>query len=81
MMGYGNDFLYGRHWALGGIWMILWWILIIFALIFFVKWLLRQSHSADKSGPGSSALRILEERYAKGEIDKREFDRKKKELT
>lgn len=72
---------WGMGWF-GGIFMIVFWILIIVGLFFFIKWLVQSSR--DSSGgpakPASRALRILEERYARGEIDKQEFLDKKKDL-
>lgn len=59
--------------------MILWWLLIIVAVVFLVKWITSQ-----KSGPqkeSESALDILKRRYASGEISKEEFDVRKKDLV
>lgn len=66
MMGYGG---YGFPFE------ILWWILIIVAIVTAVRWF-----SGGSSRWGKSALDILKERYAKGEIDKEEFEAKKKDL-
>ena len=62
-------------WFGGGIMMILFWATIIY----FIVWLIRNNkiNGADDK----KALDILKERYAKGEIDKKEFEEKKKDLT
>jgi len=72
---------WGMGWF-GGIFMIVFWILIIVGLVFLIKWLVQSSRESPsgRSSPTSRALHILEERYARGEIDKQEFLDKKKDL-
>jgi putative membrane protein len=80
-MGPGMMGAWGIGWF-GGIFMIVFWILVIVGVIFLIKWLV-QSTKADSSAihSGSSkAFEILRERYARGEIDKKEFEEKKKDL-
>lgn len=82
MYGYGLDGFWFGHTLFGGFSMIIVWI----AVILFVVWLVREASGSNKKqdGPvhhGKTALDILKERYAKGEIDRKEFDEKKRDLT
>jgi putative membrane protein len=72
---------YGGGWV-GGILMVIFWIAVIIGIIFLIRWLV-QSTSAGGHGARSeeSALEILKKRYARGEIDKKEFEQKKKDLV
>jgi putative membrane protein len=69
--GYG----YGGWGIFGFLWMTLCGALIIIGIIVLVRWLGHGWHDH-----GHSALDILKERYAKGEIDKKEFEEKKRDL-
>jgi putative membrane protein len=61
--------------------MALFWIALIIAIIFLIRWLaVSTSHRSREVRSGDSALEILKIRYAKGEIDREEFEQKKKDL-
>ncbi len=74
-----GNFYYGHMlgWGMaGGLMMVLFWVLIVL----FVVWLVREVGSTS-SNQANKALEILKERYAKGEINKEEFESKRKDLT
>jgi putative membrane protein len=76
MMGRG----FGMGW-LGLIMMAVFWVVVIVAIIFLIRWLSVSSSSKWHTlKPEESALEILKKRYARGEINKEEFEEKKKDL-
>ena len=76
MMGYYNNFM-GGFGLFGFLFMLLFWGLIVLGLIALIKFVSGQL--GDFNGK-NNALEILKERYAKGEIDKKEYDERKKTL-
>ena len=60
----------------GGLWMLLWLVLPILGIVALLKWL----GGADGRRQDKSALDLLKERYARGEIDQAEFERKRRDL-
>ncbi len=76
MMKYGLEG-YGWGWTIfGSIFMILFWAAVILLII----WLYKQIRGPQAAAPQETALDILRKRYASGEIDKKEFEQKKKDL-
>ena len=54
------------------------WILVIVGVVVLVKWLVDQS-SAGNGSRNKSVLEILRERYARGEINREEFEQKRRD--
>lgn len=70
-------------WWMWGAWgfgmmlvMLVFWVMVIAGLALGVRWLLRQG----REQRSDSALEILRQRYAQGEITKDDFERMKKDL-
>lgn len=64
--------------GLGWVFMLLFWVLVIVGILAIVKWLMTGSGGQQTT---KTPLQILEERYARGEIDRDEFEQKKRDLT
>ena len=72
---------YGYGYGFGWIFMILWWAFILAAIVATVKWIVTPTSGGHRPPREKSALDILKERYARGEIEQEEFLRKKHELS
>ena len=76
MMNWG----YGMGWG----WMIImavFWISVIVGIVFLIRWLVLSTDRGRERKAEDSAIEILKRRYARGEIDKEEFEEKKKDLV
>jgi putative membrane protein len=59
--------------------MMLLWALVIFGVVALAKLILY--HGSTEKYQNKSALDLLKERYVKGDIDKKEFEEKKKDIV
>jgi putative membrane protein len=80
------EWQWGMHpmmfmWGVGGLVMMLmmlvFWGLVIAGLVLGVRWLAGQGHPTRRD----EALEILRQRYARGDIDKQEFETRKRDLN
>jgi len=67
--------------VLGGLWMLLFWGMIIWLIVWAFKKVSQAGKAASTNTSTGSALDIAKERYARGEISKAEFDQIKKDLS
>ena len=77
--GYG----YAPHMVVGDIVSLLFWVLIIILIVVVIRRVMWGEHAGMRHHMMHNrrgAISILEERYAKGEINKQEFEEKKKDL-
>ncbi len=78
MMGWGMG--YGGGW-LWTILMVVFWIAVIVGIVLLIRWLILSTKTTTThQRQEESALDILKKRYARGEIDKEEFEQRKKDL-
>lgn len=80
MWNYGTGPIGWMGLGFGWLFMLFLWLIIIAGIIFLIRWMITQITGGPDWGR-KSALDILKERYARGEIDKKEFEEKKKDLT
>ncbi len=79
MMG-GGEWGMGYGMGFGWIFMVLFWALVIFGIVVLAKWLFSTGGSGAFRGSGKSALDILKERYAKGEISRDQYEQMRRDL-
>lgn len=78
MMGWG---LGGLGMGVGGLFTLLLWGLLIVGIVFGVRWLWDRGRPAPGGQSHDSAVEILRRRYAQGEIDREEFEAKRRDLA
>jgi len=86
MGGWGDGWsmmsMMGGFGIFGIILSVIFWVLVIWAIVALVRWAVWSSHGGKSHWHGEdSAIQILKDRYAKGEIKKEEFEEKMKDLT
>lgn len=80
MMGGGGDPMmggWGGFSVFGWLSTILFWALLILGVVALIRYLAKSGSSKENKTPSD----ILKERYARGEINKKEFEEKKKDLA
>ena len=63
-----------------GIGMLVFWGLIVVAIVILVRGFGGRPEPSEASVRNNTPLEILRDRYARGEIDKKEFEEKRREL-
>ena len=75
-----HEWHWGMH-PMWGVWglgmMLLFWAILITGTVFGIRWLVGQGRAPGKD----TALEILRERYARGEINRDEFEARKRDLA
>lgn len=89
MFGYGSGGMmgYGNGWGVGGgmlpfggvFWLVLL-VLGIAAVVWIVRSRMHLGQDAPRIGRGSPGLEILEERYARGEVNRDKYLQKKRDM-
>jgi len=63
----------------GGLMMLLFWVLIIAGIVLLVRWFINEGKLKGLRTE-ETPLEILKKRYASGEVDKEEFEAKRKDI-
>lgn len=84
--GPDDRWMWHSHWGWGGMWagglgMLLFWGVIILLIVLVVRGLSGRVERGAPAPGANSALQILQERFARGEIDKAEYEERRKVLA
>jgi putative membrane protein len=71
--------MFGNHGFMGGGFMWIFWIAFIVGLFFLIKWIVQQNKPVEQKLV-ENPIEILKKRYARGDINKEEFEQKRKDL-
>ena len=66
---------FGAWWGMG-----LFWLVVVGLAVWLAVYLTRKSDTGGSSGKDMDAILILKRRYARGEIDKKEYEEKLRDL-
>lgn len=69
------------HMVFGGLMMLLFWGALIAVIVFVVRWVIGGNSSKESTAVKNKGLQILQERFARGEIEKEEFEERKRLLS
>ena len=79
MMGAWGDWGWGP--GFGWIFMILFWALLIFGIVALAKWLFSAGgFGRGSDGSSRAPMDILKERYARGEINREQYEQMRRDL-
>lgn len=76
------EWMHGYGWGGGMLLMAIFWVVLVVAILVVVRALWERP--AAREGPGrhvETPLEILQRRYARGEIDRAEYEEKRRDLT
>jgi len=76
MMGWGD----GYGWmGLGWVFMVLFWVLVVLGIVALLRWL-GLGGTGGRETARKTPLELLQERYARGEIEREEYEQKRRDL-
>ena len=77
---YPDHMMWGGGWFIGPIMLLVSLVVLVVFAVLVVRWLWPSGPPGRFEGTTKSAITILEERFARGEIEKEEFEEKKRLL-
>jgi putative membrane protein len=77
MMWYNGGHAGWDAWLLGSAVMVVFWALVIIAIVLLARYLLSSRSESDSAARSKTAENLLAERYARGDIDDEEYLRRK----
>jgi putative membrane protein len=78
--GLGPGMMWEDGWGMFRFVHVLWWVLLVVGIVTLIRWTSGRGPRGWRRSEEDRAIEILRERYARGEIDKTEFEERKRDL-